>query len=82
MKNRNRERLYPVLPIVKKKINADRPTLDFLLCDSKHTYIFFWPMQKKKIIHSFSSTLIIYLLVVYKKKIIHSYSSTFVKDLG
>jgi hypothetical protein len=27
----------------KKKINADRPTLDFLPCDSKHTYTFFWP---------------------------------------
>ena len=24
-------------------MNADRPTLDFLTCDSKHTYIFFWP---------------------------------------
>ena len=39
-------------------------------------------MQKKIIIHSFWSTLIIYLLVVYKKKIIiHSFWSTFVKDL-
>ena len=30
---RNRERLFPVLPIIKKKkkkkFNADRPTLDF-----------------------------------------------------
>jgi hypothetical protein len=23
---------------IKKKINADRPTLDFLTCDSKHTF--------------------------------------------
>jgi hypothetical protein len=38
-------------------------------------------MQKKIIIHSFWSTLIIYLLVVYKKIIIHSFWSTFVKDL-
>jgi hypothetical protein len=37
--------------------------------------------MQKKIIHSFWSTLIIYLLVVYKKKIIHSFWSTFVKDL-
>jgi hypothetical protein len=46
---RNRERLFPVLPIIikkkkkKKKINPNRPTLDFLTCDSKHTYIFFGP---------------------------------------
>jgi hypothetical protein len=26
---RNRERLFPVLPIVEKKINANRPTVDF-----------------------------------------------------
>jgi hypothetical protein len=36
---RNRERLFPVLSIIKKKkekkINPDRPTLDFLTCDSK-----------------------------------------------
>ena len=38
--------------------------------------------MQKKIIHSFWSTLIIYLLVVYKKKIIHSFWSTFVKDLN
>ena len=31
MKYRNRERLFPVLPIIKKKRkkNADRPILDF-----------------------------------------------------
>ena len=43
---RNRERLFPVLPIIiKKKIKlilTDRPQI-FLTCDSKHTYIFFWP---------------------------------------
>ena len=41
---RNRERLFPVLSIIKKKklIPTDRPKI-FLTCDSKHTYIFFWP---------------------------------------
>jgi hypothetical protein len=43
---RNRERLFPVLSIIKKKnkklIPTDRPLI-FLTCDSKHTYIFFWP---------------------------------------
>ena len=44
MKYRNRipKQLFPVLPIIKKKINPDRPQI-FLTCDSKHTYIFFWP---------------------------------------
>ena len=36
----------------KKTINADRPTLDFLTCDSKHTY-FFWPKQQPSLTHSF-----------------------------
>ena len=30
---RNRERLFPVLPIIKT----------FLTCDRKHTYFFIWP---------------------------------------
>ena len=41
---RNRERLFPVLPIVKKKkkINADRPTLDFFdMWQWTHIYFFF-----------------------------------------
>ena len=32
----------------KKLIPTDRPQI-FLTCDSKHTYIFFWPKFKKKI---------------------------------
>ena len=44
---RNRKRLFPVLPIVKKKKkkNADRPYI-FLTCDHKHTFIVLalqWP---------------------------------------
>ena len=41
---RNRERLFPVLAIIKKKIknnnNADRPTLDFFLHVTVNTNIF------------------------------------------
>ena len=40
---RNRERLFPVLPIIKKKINPDRPTLDFFLHVTVNTHIFVLP---------------------------------------
>jgi hypothetical protein len=43
---RNRERLFPVLPIVKKKLMQTDRTYIFLTCDSKHTYLFFWPKQQ------------------------------------
>ena len=44
------ERLFSVLPIInnnkkKKMILTDRPQI-FLTCDSKHTYIFFWPQSR------------------------------------
>ena len=45
MKFRNRERLFPVLPII--IIPTDRPQI-FLTCDSKHTYIFFCLMTRFK----------------------------------
>jgi hypothetical protein len=43
---RNRKRLFPVLPIVKKKKKKKIMPTDpgfFLTCDDKHTYFIFWP---------------------------------------
>jgi hypothetical protein len=42
---RYRERLFPVLSIMKKKINPDRPTLRFFWHVTVNTHIFFWPKQ-------------------------------------
>ena len=46
-RNRIQERLFPVLPIVKKKITTDRPQI-LLTCDSKHTYFFFGLIMESK----------------------------------